>query len=122
MGLDSKSLLRQNAAWRAMVARQWPQRCMGSHSGKTGDPLNPAYRCAHAGYAVSAPRTSRVRLSDSGRDLASQPLKTEQGVGAGLRDFGALESEVFAEEFNMRRALMELLWGQHGGEDRHLGA
>src|SRR3954454_19319895 len=61
-------------------------------------------------------------LHDPRRDLTAQPLKTEQRVGAGLSEFDALGRKMLAEELEMRRGLMELLWRQYRGEYRHFGA
>src|SRR6266404_4299907 len=61
-------------------------------------------------------------LHDPRRDLTAQPFETKQSVGAGLRDLNALGRKMLAEELEMRRALMELLWRQYRGEYRHFGA
>src|SRR5260370_10675046 len=61
-------------------------------------------------------------LHNPRRDLTAQPFETKQRVGAGLRDLDALGRKMLAEELEMRRALMELLWRQHPGEYRHFGA
>jgi hypothetical protein len=55
-------------------------------------------------------------------DLTAQPFETEQRVGARHRDLDALGRKVLAEEFEMRRALVELLWRQHRREYRHFSA
>src|SRR3954453_7431320 len=66
--------------------------------------------------------TRAFTLHNPRGDLAAQPLKAEQRVGARLRDLDALDGKMLAEEFEMRRALMELLWRQHGRENRNLRA
>ena len=70
----------------------------------------------------SRPARATRRLRNPRRDLTAQPFQTEQRVGAGLRDLDALGRKMLAEELEMRRALMELLWRQHRGEYRHFGA
>src|ERR1700675_952224 len=63
-----------------------------------------------------------LRLHDPRGDLAAQPFEAEQRVGAGLRDLDALGGKVLAEEFEMRRAFVELLWRQHRRKDWDFGA
>src|SRR5258706_7707072 len=65
---------------------------------------------------------TRAGLRNPRRDLTAQPFQTEQRVGAGLRDLDALGRKMLAEELEMRRTLMELLWRQHRREYRHFGA
>src|SRR6202030_1299892 len=48
-------------------------------------------------------------LHNPRRDLTAQPFETEQRVGAGCRDLNALDREMRAEEFEMRRGLVKLL-------------
>src|SRR6266446_2250501 len=61
-------------------------------------------------------------LHNPRRDLAAQPLQTEQRVGAGLRDLDALGGKMLAEEIEMRRGFVELLRCQHRRKYRHFGA
>src|ERR1700738_3055873 len=46
-------------------------------------------------------------LHNPRRDLAAQPLQTEQRVGAGFRDFDPLGRKMLAEEIAMRCAFVE---------------
>src|SRR5258706_3931122 len=71
---------------------------------------------------VSTSLENATRLHDPRRDLAAQPLQTEQRVGAGLRDLDTLGRKMLAEKIEMRRGLMELLRCQHREEHRHFGA
>src|SRR5438270_6994102 len=80
----------------------------------------PALRCT-AEQALHRIRDTITSRNPRG-DLAAQALQAEQGVGAGFRDFDALDDEMLAEEIQMHRAFVELLRRQHRREDRHLGA
>src|SRR6266852_4669265 len=71
---------------------------------------------------IASLHPSYPSLHNPRRDLTAQPFQAEQRVGAGLRDLDPLGRKMLAEEFEMRRRLMELLRRQHRGEHRHLGA